>query len=145
MRRVSLRAFALFGVKAVHSVAFWVIQSAIFFLVYKGLKGESDRAAAGAAGIAIGETLIYVGNGFRCPLTTLAEDLGSEHGAVTDIFLPDWLASNIARIYGPMLAFAILLHARNIARRGVPASNTRGLRGRGTSRGPQVPKPLGAE
>jgi hypothetical protein len=69
-----------------------------------------------AAGIAIGETLIYVGNGFRCPLTTLAEDLGSEHGAVTDIFLPKWLASNIANIYGPLLGFAVFLHARNVAR-----------------------------
>jgi hypothetical protein len=112
-----LRPYALFAVKAIHSLAFWVIQSAILFLTFKGLKGESDRKAAAAAGIAIGETLIYAGNGFRCPLTTLAENLGSEHGAVTDIFLPKWLASNIAKIYGPLLAFALVLHLRNLLRR----------------------------
>jgi hypothetical protein len=113
----SLRPKALFAVKAFHSVAFWVIQSAIFYLVYKGLKRESDTSAAIAAAIATGETLIYVGNGMRCPLTGLAESLGAESGAVTDIFLPKWLASNIARIYGPMFALGLYLHFRNLRRR----------------------------
>ena len=96
------RAPALVGVKAVHSLAFFVIQSAICYLVYSGLRGQTDRRAAIAAAIATGETLIYAGNGFRCPLTGLAEDLGAARGSVTDIFLPRWLASNIARIYGPL-------------------------------------------
>lgn len=112
-----MRPALLVAVKAFHSAAFAVIQSAIVYLLYKGLRGESDRASAIAAGIAIGECAIYAANGFRCPLTDLAEDLGAEHGAVTDIFLPDWLASNIARIYTPLLAVALVLHARNVVRR----------------------------
>lgn len=107
----------LFAVKAVHSVAFFVIQTAILYLVYKGIRGQSDRSAAAAASIAVGESLIYAGNGFRCPLTGLAERLGDEHGQVTDIFLPKWLADNIANIYTPLLALAIVLHARTLARR----------------------------
>ena len=98
--------------KAVHSLAFFVIQSAIVYLVHKGLKKESDRRAA----VATAETLVYVGNGFRCPLTGLAEDLGAEKGSVTDIFLPNWLAANIARIYGPLFFLALFLHVRNLRR-----------------------------
>jgi len=118
------RSPALFGVKAVHSIAFFVIQSAICYLVYAGFRRQTDRRAAIAAAIATGETLIYAGNGFRCPLTGLAEDLGAARGAVTDIFLPRWLASNIARIYGPLFVLALVLHARNVMRRPTPGDST---------------------
>ena len=95
------RPVALFAVKAFHSFAFLTIQSAIVYLLYKGIRKETDRRVRIAAAIATAETLIYAGNGFRCPLTTLAEDLGAAKGSVTDIFLPSWLASNVARIYTP--------------------------------------------
>jgi hypothetical protein len=108
------RAYAVFAIKAFHSLAFFVIQSSIIYLLFKGLRHQSDQAAAVAAAIAVGESAIYAGNGFRCPLTALAEDLGDSHGQVTDIFLPKWLADNIARIYTPMLVVAIYLHGRNL-------------------------------
>ncbi len=108
------RAVALFGVKSVHSVAFFIIQTAILYLLYAGMRGRSDRTAALAAGIALGESAIYAGNGFRCPLTGVAERLGAESGAITDIFLPKWLARNVANIYVPLLLIAIALHARNV-------------------------------
>lgn len=105
------------AVKAVHSVAFLVLQSAILYLVYKAVRGESDRRAAEAALLVGAECAIYAGNGFRCPLTGLAEDLGAEHGQVTDIFLPKWLADNIANIYAPLYGLALVLHGRNLLRR----------------------------
>ena len=105
------------GVKAVHSVAFWILQSAILYLLFKGLRGESDAKAGAAAVLVGGECAIYAGNGFRCPLTGLAEDLGAESVSVTDIFLPDWLARNIATIYAPMYFVTLALHARHLLRR----------------------------
>jgi hypothetical protein len=110
------RPAALLAVKGFHSLAFWIIQSAILYLIYKGLKRESDKRAAVAFAITAGECVIYAGNGFQCPLTRLAEDLGAERGAVTDIFLPSWLASNIVRIYVPLFALGMVLHARNLLR-----------------------------
>lgn len=104
-------------VKTVHSIAFLILQSAILYLLYKAVRGESDRRAGASAILVGGECLVYAGNGFRCPLTGLAEDLGAESGSVTDIFLPNWLASNIARIYGPMYAIALLLHGRNLVKK----------------------------
>ncbi len=47
------RAVLLFAVKAVHSAAFFVVQSAIVFLLYKGIRKQTDRAADFAAGVAI--------------------------------------------------------------------------------------------
>jgi hypothetical protein len=107
----------LFGVKAVHSVAFFVIQSAIVYLVFKGWRRETDARVGIATAIACGETAVFVGNGFRCPLTGLAEDLGAEHGQVTDIFLPKRLADNIANIYAPLLLLGLVLHGRNLRAR----------------------------
>jgi hypothetical protein len=106
----------LFGVKAAHSLIFLVLQSMIVYLVYTGLRGRTDRKTAVVAGVIGVECAIYAGNGFRCPLTGLAEDLGAERGSVTDIFLPQWLAANVARIYGPMFALALWLHYRNLRR-----------------------------
>jgi hypothetical protein len=105
------------AVKAVHSVAFFVLQSAILYLLYKGIRGESDRKAGAAAALVGGECAVYAGNGFRCPLTGLAEDLGAKSGQVTDIFLPKWLADNIANIYFPLFVLALFLHVRNLRRR----------------------------
>jgi hypothetical protein len=36
----------------------------------------------------------------RCPLTTLAENMGAEDGSVTGIFLPRWLADRVFIIWG---------------------------------------------
>ncbi len=112
-----MRSATLFGVKAVHSLIFLALQTAIGYLLFTGLKGRSDRSALVAAAAVGAECAIYVGNGFRCPLTGVAERLGSAHGAVTDIFLPRWLAFNIDKIYGPLFAVGLLLHTRNLLHR----------------------------
>jgi hypothetical protein len=112
-----IRRAALFALKAVHSLIFFVLQTSIFYLLYKGVRGETDRKAVVVGAVVGAECLIYAGNGYRCPLTGLAEDLGAESGSVTDIFLPKWLAANVARIYGPMFALALYLHGRGLARR----------------------------
>jgi hypothetical protein len=108
---------ALFAVKSFHSLAFFVIQSCIVYLAYSGIRRRTGRGAAVAAGIALAESAVYAGNGFRCPLTGLAERLGAEHGSDTDIFLPGWLAANVARIYTPLLLLGFGLHVHNLRSR----------------------------
>lgn len=104
----------VFAIKAFHSLAFLVIQSCILHRVYSGARGRSDRRAVLAAGIAIGEAAVYTANGFRCPLTSLALRYGARSVSVTEIFLPPWLAANIARVYTPLLVLGVLLHLRNL-------------------------------
>jgi hypothetical protein len=98
----------------VHSLIFFVLQTMICYLLYTGLTGRTGRKAAVVTAVVGVECAIYAGNRFRCPLTGLAEDLGAESGSVTDIFLPKWLAANVANIYGPAFVLALLLHGRNL-------------------------------
>jgi len=105
---------ALVAVKSLHTFAWLSIESCMVYLLYAGFARRSDRRAAVAAGVVAGESLIFVADGFRCPLTQLAEHLGAERGSVTDIYLPDWLAHNLPGIHVPLIALAAFLHARNL-------------------------------
>jgi hypothetical protein len=51
---------------------------------------------------------VFVANRGRCPLTGLVEDLGGEHGQVSDIFLPRWCADRIPQLCTPPLVVGLL-------------------------------------
>ncbi len=93
----------------------------MLYVIYSGFKGQSGRRAAIAAGVVAAETLVFAANGFRCPLTDVAEHLGAEQASVTDIYLPRWFAHNLPVIHVPLILLAAFLHGKNIrrARRGV--------------------------
>jgi hypothetical protein len=107
---------ALTAVKAVHTLLWFLIESAVVYLLVAGLRGRSDRRAAIAAAVVAGESVVFLGNGARCPLTGLAESLGAESGSVTDIFLPKWFAHYLPVIHVPVVGLAIYLHGRNLLR-----------------------------
>ena len=102
------------AIKTVHTLAWLSIESCMAYVLYAGLARRSDRSAAIAAAVVAGESLIFVGNRCRCPLTQVAERLGAEQGSVTDIYLPHWLARNLPAIHVPLIVLAVLLHARNL-------------------------------
>jgi hypothetical protein len=108
---------ALVAVKAVHTLAWFSIEFCMMYLLYAGFAKRTDRRAAIAAAVVGGESLIFAANGFRCPLTDVAESLGAEDGAVTDIYLPRWLAHNLPAIHVPLILLAVFLHARNLSQR----------------------------
>ncbi|WP_245953813.1 hypothetical protein [Arthrobacter silvisoli] len=93
-------------------------------MLYKGLVGRTDRRVGLAAAVVAGETLVFAGNGFRCPLTQLAKHYGAESGAVTDIYLPKWFAHNMPAIHVPLLAAMTYLHIRNYRRRKAAVQST---------------------
>ncbi len=101
-------------VKGIHTVIWALVEAAMFYLLASGVAGRSDRRAGAAAAIVGAETLVFLANGARCPLTGLAESLGAEHGSVTDIYLPGWLARSLPLIHVPLIAAAIWLHWRNV-------------------------------
>jgi hypothetical protein len=107
----------LVAVKAVHTLAWFSIEACMLYLIVAGFARRTDRRAAIAAAVVGGETLIFAANGFRCPLTDVAESLGAESGSVTDIYLPGWLARNLPAIHVPLIVLAVYLHRRNIRER----------------------------
>lgn len=104
----------LVAIKVIHTLAWFSIESCMVYLLSAGFAKRSDRRAALAAAVVGGESLIFAANGFRCPLTQLADSLGAERGSVTDIYLPGWFAHNLPAIHAPLLVLAACLHGRNL-------------------------------
>ena len=105
------------AIKAIHTLAWFSIEGCMVYVLYAGFAGRSDRRAGIAAAVVAAETLIFAGNGFRCPLTQVAERLGAERGSVTDIYLPRWFARSLPAIHVPLIGLAGFLHARNLRTR----------------------------
>jgi hypothetical protein len=63
----------------------------------------------------MGESLVLAANGFRCPLTQVAER-GADRGSVTDIYPPYQCARNLPAIHDPLILLAGYLHGRNLRR-----------------------------
>jgi hypothetical protein len=102
------------AIKAIHTLAWFSIESCMVYVLYAGFAKRSDWRAAVAAAVVGGESLIFAANGFRCPLTQLADSLGAEGGSVTDIYLPGWFAHNLPAIHVPLIVLAAFLHGRNL-------------------------------
>ncbi len=126
---------ALQAIKAVHTLAWFSIEACMVYVLYSGFARRSDRRAGIAAAVVAAETVIFAGNGFRCPLTQVAERLGAEHGSVTDIYLPGWFARNLPAIHVPLIGLAGFLHMRNLRTR----RRRRALQGMARVRSGQAP------
>jgi hypothetical protein len=105
---------ALKVIKLVHTLAWFSIESCMVYVLWAGFTRQSDRRAGIAAAVVAGESLVFAANGFRCPLTQIAEHAGAERGSVTDIYLPRWFAHNLPAIHVPLIALAGYLHTRNL-------------------------------
>jgi hypothetical protein len=112
--RARMSQRALVAVKVIHTMAWFSIESCVVYLLYSGFARRTDRRAAVAAAVVGGETLIFAANGFRCPLTDVAESLGADDGSVTDIFLPRRFARALPAIHVPLILLTAWLHRRNV-------------------------------
>jgi hypothetical protein len=112
---VDVRRLAL--IRGVHTAAWFSIEFCVGYLLWSGATGRSDRRTAGAAAVVAGECLVFAADGFRCPMTGLAERAGATSGSVTDIYLPQWFAKNLPAIHLPLLALICGLHGRTLRRR----------------------------
>jgi hypothetical protein len=105
------------AIKALHTCLFVAIGTAIALFVFDGLRGKPSRRTAAALGVATGEAAVYLSNNQVCPFTPLAEELGAEHGAVADLFLPEWASRRIPLVSTTVLALGIALNARALLAR----------------------------
>ena len=104
---------ALAALKLVHTAIWAAVEACVAYLLWTGVRGRTGRGPAVAAAIVGGETAVFLACGARCPLTGLARRLGATHGAVTDVYLPRWLAHNLPVIHAPVVVAIVVLHRRN--------------------------------
>jgi hypothetical protein len=102
------RPVALVAVKAVHTGIFASLAWAVLYTFYSGITGRVSRKTGLAVTAVLGEAVIFAGNGFRCPLTKVAEGLGAQNGTVGDIFLPAWFARRLPQISSTIMGIGLL-------------------------------------
>jgi hypothetical protein len=123
------RPAAVAAIKTIHTLAWLSIESCVLYVLYAGFTDRTGKRVGIAGAIVAAETLVFAGNGFRCPLTGLAERYGAQSGSVTDIYLPKWFAHNMPAIHAPLLVLMTYLHARNLRRSHSAAHQIRRLSG----------------
>ena len=102
----------LTAIKTAHTMIWLSVEIAMGYLLFAGLTRRPGRSVVAAGVVVAGESLVYLANGARCPLTQLAESVGADRGSVTDIYLPSWLARNLPAIHVPLVALVAILHGR---------------------------------
>jgi len=98
-------------IRFVHSVIFWFLTGVLALLLYEVIADRITSLTWIAVALFTLEGIVLLVSGWKCPLTAYAERLGSDHGQVTDAFLPKWLADRVFVIYGGLFAVAVLLLA----------------------------------
>jgi hypothetical protein len=99
---------AIFLIKFVHTLIFLFFAGCIGVVVYSALTGWITNLTWIAFWLVVLECVIFVGNGWRCPLTNYAERLGAANGSVADLFVPLWFAKRLPWIAGSVFALASL-------------------------------------
>ena len=99
-----IRPATVRAIKAAHTAIFFSIAAIILLVAADGLRGRPRRRTVVALTVALAKSGVYGSNNLVCPLSPLAEDLGAESGAFTDIYLPDRLSRRIPVIFGTILA-----------------------------------------
>jgi len=95
------------AIKVAHTIV-WAMLVAVILAIPLLAWQQRDTAAAVLTAIMLGEVLVLVVNGWRCPLTDLAARYTDDRRANFDIYLPLWLAANNKRIFGSIFAAGLV-------------------------------------
>ncbi len=95
--------------RAIHTVIYAVMASATFVVLYAGVTGMAGAWLWAALGLVGVESAVFLGNGFRCPLTAVAVHFGADEGA--DTCLPERFTRYTFRVFGPLIVVGVALVA----------------------------------
>jgi hypothetical protein len=102
---------SLFFIKFIHTLIFVFFSVCIGIVIFSALTGLIGWLTWTAFVLVLLEAAVFLGNGYRCPLTNYAEKLGASNGSVADIFLPLWFAKRLPVIAGSIFILASLVLA----------------------------------
>lgn len=96
-------------IKAVHTLIFVFFTACIGVVVQGALTGNVTRVTWIAWALVLAECVVFVGNGWKCPLTRYTEALGARSGSVADIFLPRAFARRLPVLAGSVYGLATVI------------------------------------
>ncbi len=106
---LSSRLHSIGFIKNIHLAVFIVVTALLIGFLYEAVADRIGVLTWATVGIFAGEGEVLITNRWRCPLTDVAEGLGSRHGQVTDILLPKSIADNVWTIYTWLFAAGFVL------------------------------------
>jgi len=98
-------------VRGVHTAIYIGMVASIFVLLYAGATGYVGLWLWVALVLLAVETVVFVGNGMKCPLTALAVRYGAKTGYAFDTFLPERFTRHTFRFFGSLMLFGLVLLA----------------------------------
>ena len=107
--RLSARLRSIGFIKGIHLAIFILVSGLLIGFLYEVVTGRMSYLTWSTIGILLGEGVVLVTNRWRCPLTAVAEGLGSQHGQVTDILLPKSIADHVWTIYTWLFAGGLVV------------------------------------
>jgi hypothetical protein len=108
-------ARALLMVRVLHTAIWGFLAGAIVALLLMAIAGVTHGTVLLSAMVWI-EIAVLAANGWKCPLTSVAERLTDDRGDTFDIILPPWLSRNSRWIFTPMFLTAqVVLLWRGLA------------------------------
>ncbi|MEZ4712949.1 MAG: hypothetical protein R3A44_37515 [Caldilineaceae bacterium] len=94
-------------IRSVHTAIYLVMAAATFVLVYAGITGAQGIWLWIALALLVVESVVYLGNGLRCPLTALAVRYGAEKGYAFDTFLPERATRYTFNFFGTIMVIGL--------------------------------------
>jgi hypothetical protein len=102
-------ALSLTIVRTTHTIIYVVMACCTFILLYAGIAG-SHGLWLDIALVLLGiESVVFLGNGMKCPLTKLAVKYGAEKGYAFDTFLPEKYTRYTFRFFGTIMVVGLIL------------------------------------
>jgi len=98
-------------VRFVHTAIYIVMAVSTLGLVYAGITGARGSWLWVVLALLGLETIVFVGNGMKCPLTAIAVKYGAETGHVFDTFLPERFTRYTFRFFGSLMLVGLVLLA----------------------------------
>lgn len=98
-------------VRASHTAIYLLMAVATLVLVYAGITGRAGLWLWISLGLLLVESVVFVGNGMKCPMTGWAVRLGATTGYVFDTFLPERATRHTFRFFGTLMFAGLLLLA----------------------------------
>jgi hypothetical protein len=100
------RSLAL--VRALHTVIYVVMASAVFVVLFAGVTGRQGPWLWIALGLVAVESVVFAAAGLRCPLTAVVARY-SGGATVSDTFFPARLTRHTFRVFGPLILLGVAL------------------------------------
>lgn len=98
-------------IRWIHTAIYIVMAASTFVLLHAGLTGASGPWLWVALVLLAIETVVFVGNGMKCPLSAVAVRYGASSGRVFDTFLPERATRYTFRFFGTVMVVGLLLLA----------------------------------